>query len=191
MSASNVYQSGKRIKQSSVIPLVLALTFIAFGCSGTSDTTTSTAILPATKAIETQTNLSKTGDTVTVHYHGTLEEGGVFDSSRDGDPITFVIGSGQVIPGFDEAVLGLAIGESTKVRLTPEKAYGEHRSDLILEMPRTSESPQDLSPGDLVQLTNGMPAIVLETTSTTILIDANHPLAGQILTFEIELVAIG
>lgn len=129
------------------------------------------------------------GDTVAVHYHGTLDSGAVFDSSRERDPFTFVVGSGQVISGFDEAVRGLAVGETIKVRLEPSQAYGERRNDLIFEVAR-GQAPDGLSPGDSVRLDNGASAVVLEVTDDVVRIDANHPLAGQALTFEIELVSI-
>ena len=133
--------------------------------------------------------VAKDGDSVAVHYHGTLDSGEVFDSSREREPLTFVIGGGQVISGFDDAVRGLSVGESIEVRLGPGEAYGERRDDLILEIPR-DQAPEDLAVGDRVSLGNGAPAVVLEVTDETVRVDANHTLAGQSLTFQIELVSI-
>lgn len=133
--------------------------------------------------------VARDGDTVQVHYTGTLDDGTEFDSSRGGSPLTFVVGSGQVIPGFDEAVRGLAVGESRTVRIEPGDAYGEYDPDLVLEFP-ASDAPAGLAVGDRVQFNNGAVGTVLELDDETIRIDANHELAGKALTFDIELVAI-
>lgn len=129
------------------------------------------------------------GQTVTVHYEGKLDSGEVFDSSREREPLEFVVGSGQIIPGFDQAVREMGVGESRTVRLEPEQAYGERSDELLLDVPR-SQAPEGLSAGDQVQLSNGAPAVVLDVTEDVVKIDANHPLAGQPLNFEIELVAV-
>ncbi len=134
--------------------------------------------------------MAQDGDSVEVHYTGTLDDGSEFDSSRGRDPLSFVVGSGQVISGFDDAVRGLAVGDSRTVRIEPENAYGEVNPELVLEFP-ADQAPEGLSPGDLVTLGNGQQATVLEVTDETVTIDANHPLAGQALTFDVELVAIG
>ncbi len=128
-------------------------------------------------------------DTVEVHYHGTLDNGEVFDSSRERDPFTFVVGSGQVIAGFDAAVRQLTVGESIIVRLEPEEAYGERRDDYVLEFPITL-LPEGLNLGDTVVFENGFPSVITEVTEETFTVDANHRLAGEALTFEIELVSI-
>jgi FKBP-type peptidyl-prolyl cis-trans isomerase 2 len=133
--------------------------------------------------------LAQDGDRVSVHYHGTLEDGEVFDSSRERAPLQFTVGAGAVIDGFDDAVRGLAEGESVTVTLPPAQAYGEHREDLILDVP-SEGAPDSLSVGDQVRLGNGQPAVVLEITDLFIKVDANHRLAGKTLTFEIELVSI-
>ena len=133
--------------------------------------------------------MAENGDSVQVHYTGTLDNGEVFDSSQGREPLPFVVGSDQVIPGFDAAVIGLAVGESRKVRIEPAEAYGERRDDLVLEVP-ADQAPAGLSVGDQVQLQSGAVAVVEAVTPETVTIDANHPLAGQALTFEIELVAI-
>ena len=133
--------------------------------------------------------VAKDGDTVLVHYHGTLDNGEVFDSSLQREPLTFILGSGQVIPGFDDAVRGLAINETVTVRLEPAFAYGERREDLIFELP-ISQAPQGLSQGENVRLANGLPATILEVSNKVALIDANHRLAGETLTFNIQLISI-
>lgn len=129
------------------------------------------------------------GDQVRVHYTGTLDDGEVFDSSVGREPLEFTVGSGQVIGGFDEAVRGLRIGESRSVRIEPADAYGERRDDLVLEVP-AARAPQGLQVGDRVQLSGGHAATVVSADDTSIVVDANHPLAGQALSFAVELVAI-
>ena len=128
-------------------------------------------------------------DTVEVHYHGTLDNGEVFDSSREREPFSFVVGSGQVIAGFDKAVRQLSVGESIIVRLEPEEAYGERRDDYVLEMP-ISQLPEGLNSGDDVVFANGARGVITEMTEETFTVDANHWLAGEALTFEIELLSI-
>ena len=138
---------------------------------------------------------AKSGDTVKIHYTGTLNDGSQFDSSAGRDPLEFVLGSGQVIPGFDNAVEGMAVGDSKNVQIAPEDAYGERHEQLVQEVPKTA-LPEDMKPevgmglqsqtpdGQIMQLT------VTEVGDATITVDANHPLAGQTLNFDIELVAI-
>lgn len=129
------------------------------------------------------------GDTVSVHYTGTLDDGTQFDSSRGGEPLTFEMGAGQLISGFESAVETLEVGQSTKVRLEPGDAYGEQRSDLLLQVP-SGQAPDGLEVGDRVMLGNGAQATVVSIDPDTVTIDANHPLAGQALTFDIELVSV-
>ena len=138
---------------------------------------------------------AKKGDSVKIHYTGTLEDGTVFDSSAGRDPLVFTIGGGQVIVGFDEAVLGMAIGDKKKVTIPAHKAYGKKDDALVLEVP-LSRVPPDLKPevdqklqmgganGELVVVT------VLAVTDEVVILDANPPLAGKDLTFDLELVAI-
>ena len=128
-------------------------------------------------------------DTVEVHYHGTLDNGEVFDSSREREPFSFVVGSGQVIAGFDKAVRQLSVGESIIVRLEPEEAYGERRDDYVMELP-ISQLPEGLKSGDDVVFANGAHGVITDMTQETFTVDANHWLAGEALTFEIELVSI-
>lgn len=130
------------------------------------------------------------GDLVEVHYTGTLDDGSIFDSSRErGTPLSFTVGTGEVIPGFDEAVRGLAVGESRTARMLPADAYGEWSEDLVVEVPY-GPSQGDVAVGDEVFLNTGQPAVVLEVKEGTVLLDTNHELAGEALTFEIEVVAI-
>ncbi len=136
---------------------------------------------------------AKTGDTVHVHYTGTLDDGTVFDSSEGRDPLTVTLGSGQVIPGFEAAVVGMSVGETKKARLEPHDAYGERRDDLMLEVPR-SDLPEDLEVelGTPLQLQQedgqAVPVTVAALDEASITLDANPPLAGQALTFEMTLV---
>ena len=129
------------------------------------------------------------GDTVKVHYHGTLDSGEVFDSSLQRAPITFTVGSGQIIAGFNAAVTGLAVGDSVTVRLEPDQAYGERDPTAVLSLAREG-APEGLAVGDRLQLDNGLVVTVIGLSETEIHLDVNHPLAGMALTFEIELVSI-
>jgi len=130
----------------------------------------------------------KKGDTVSVHYRGTLDDGIEFDSSAGREPLSFTVGSGQVISGFDEAVTGLKVGEKNKVRMEAAKAYGERRGDLVVTAPASKAAP-GLKVGDRVSV-GGQAAIVTKVDATSVTVDANHPLAGKALTFEVELVSI-
>jgi len=138
---------------------------------------------------------AKSGDIVKIHYKGTLDDGSQFDSSEDRDPLEFELGSGQVIPGFDTAVEGMTVGESKNVRLEPEEAYGPRHDQLVQEVER-SVLPEDLTPEEGMALQTESPEgqvmqlMVTAITETTITLDANHPLAGQALSFEIELVDV-
>ncbi|MFQ6107236.1 MAG: peptidylprolyl isomerase [Thermoplasmata archaeon] len=138
---------------------------------------------------------AKNGDTVQVHYTGKLEDGTVFDTSSDSDPLEFTIGEGQIIPGFEQAVIGMATGESKTVEVLADEAYGPHIEGLIVVFDR-KELPPQLEPevGRKLQISqpDGATAVVtiVEVTESSVTIDANHPLAGKDLTFDIELVAI-
>ena len=130
------------------------------------------------------------GDLVEVHYSGTLDDGSTFDSSRErGAPLSFTVGTGEVIPGFDKAVRGLVVGESTTARMLPADAYGEWSEDFVVEVPY-GPSQGDVAVGDEVFLNTGQPAVVLEVKEGTVVLDTNHALAGEALTFEIEVLAI-
>ena len=139
---------------------------------------------------------AKEGDTVHVHYTGKLKDGTVFDTSQDREPLSFTIGEQRVIPGFEKAVVGMEPGDTKKEELSPEQAYGEHREDMVMELER-DQLPDNLEPkvGQQLQLRmqNGqeVPVVITELGEESVTIDANHPLAGKNLVFEIELVEIG
>ncbi|MBI5557116.1 MAG: peptidylprolyl isomerase [Deltaproteobacteria bacterium] len=138
---------------------------------------------------------AKKGDSVKIHYTGKFDDGSVFDSSAGRDPLGFTIGSGQVIPGFEEAVLGMNLGDSKNVVIPAHKAYGPRNEELLMPFPR-NQVPPGLNPevGQRLQLDgpNGEPVMVsvADITDEHIILDANPPLAGKDLTFDIELVAI-
>jgi peptidylprolyl isomerase len=149
-----------------------------------------TAAPDSSASADNSDDVADPGETVAVHYTGTLDDGEEFDSSREREPLEFVIGSGQVIAGFDSAVTGLTVGESVTVSIPPEDAYGLSDPEAIIPFP-IEEVPEEFRiEGVQVMLGNGIPATVIEVTEDTVTIDANHPLAGQTLTFEIELVEI-
>ena len=139
---------------------------------------------------------AKAGDTVKIHYTGTLEDGTQFDSSEGRDPLEFELGSGQVIPGFDKAVEGMSVGEEKSVTIASDDAYGPHNQQMVQEVPKTA-LPANLEPKQGMALQaqgqDGQPInlTVTEVGEESITVDANHPLAGKALKFEIELVAIG
>ena len=133
------------------------------------------------------------GDSVMVHYTGTLDDGSEFDSSRERFPLEFVVGSGQMIAGFDNGVRGLALGETVTVRIEPADAYGELDADLILDVPIADFPPEmvgQLAIGMSIPLSNGMQPVITNITDAFITLNANHALAGEALTFEIELVEL-
>ncbi len=135
------------------------------------------------------------GNTVQVHYTGRIDDGTVFDSSQDRDPLAFTLGSGKVIPGFEEAIVGMKEGEEKTVTIPSGQAYGPRSDELIHEVERT-RLPEDLEPevgqhlhlqtpdGETVQVQ------VAQVSEEVVHLDANHPLAGRDLTFDIELVSI-
>lgn len=136
----------------------------------------------------------KSGDIVNVHYKGTLGDGTVFDSSEGREPLQFTVGSGMVIPGFDNGVTGMVIGEKKTVYIPAEEAYGPVQEDMIFTFNRL-DIPDDipLEIGGTLNMHNGqqaMPVVVREITATKVKLDANHELAGKDLIFEIELVSV-
>ncbi len=131
----------------------------------------------------------KNGDTVHVHYTGTLDNGTQFDSSAGREPLSFVAGSGQVIGGFDEAVMGMQPGEKKTFRIEPANAYGPANAELVQKISRAG-APEGLEVGDRVQFKDGREAVISTIDTESITIDSNHPLAGQALTFAVELVRI-
>ncbi len=140
--------------------------------------------------------VAKKGDKVSIEYEGSLDDGTVFDSSKNHDkPLEFIVGSGQVIPGFDKAVTGMKINETKKFRLKPAEAYGEKNPKLTHKIART-ELPPTPEPKPGMGLMMGAPgqpgrrAMITEVTKEHVVIDMNHPLAGKALTFDIKLVKI-
>lgn len=135
------------------------------------------------------------GDTVAVHYTGTLDSGETFDSSRGREPLEFTVGGGQVIPGFDRAVEGLGVGETREVRLDPDEAYGQAREDLVVAVPRSQFPPEgepEVNQQVQVQIAPGQNRVarITQVEDSEITLDLNHPLAGQALTFDVELLEI-
>ena len=135
----------------------------------------------------------KNGDTVRVHYTGRLETGEVFDTSEDGEPLEFKVGSGEVIPGFDEAVRGMEVGGARTVEIEADDAYGQRREQLVATVEREqAQFPFEPQVGMslMMQLHDGnqIPVTVTEVTDTHVSLDANHPLAGRKLTFDLKLV---
>ncbi len=150
--------------------ILLAIVAIAFvGCSGAEG--------------------AKDGDTVAVHYVGTLDDGTEFDSSRGREPLEFEVGTDQVIAGFDAAVRGMSVGDTTTVRIPPEDAYGLVDTELIFSVP-IEEAPDDVAVGDEVLIGGVTYGLVTAVGATQVTIDTNHRFAGQALTFEIELMTI-
>lgn len=139
---------------------------------------------------------AKSGDTVKVHYHGRLTDGTTFDSSEGREPLEFEVGSGSVIAGFDNGVTGMAIGEKKTIQIPVEQAYGPKDPGMLVEFPK-SNFPPDMNPelGMRLNMTNGsgqvIPVVITDIQEESVTLDANHPLAGEDLIFDIELVSIG
>ncbi|HPS55283.1 MAG TPA: peptidylprolyl isomerase [Sedimentisphaerales bacterium] len=138
---------------------------------------------------------SKTGDTVKIHYTGSLKNGKIFDSSKDREPLQFTIGSGQVISGFDQGVLGMAVGDIKTIAIDAKNAYGPVNPALIQKVRKDQFNPDlPLEIGNRIQLSNGQGQTMIVTITAvdehTVTLDSNHPLAGNNLIFEIELVEI-
>ena len=138
---------------------------------------------------------ASSGDSVRIHYTGRLDDGTVFDSSEGRAPLAFTVGGGQVIPGFDRAVSGMEAGDKQTVRIPAEEAYGEREDDRVLEVPRSAFGDETPEVGYRVQLGleggGSLDAAIVDVSDETVTLDANHPLAGEALTFDIELVSIG
>jgi len=138
---------------------------------------------------------AESGNTVKVHYTGKLADGAVFDTSMDREPLEFSLGEKQVIPGFENAVIGMTPGEKKTITITSEDAYGPHRSDLVVDINK-EQVPADIAPEPGLQLQlrqqdgSIINVTVAKVTDSSVTLDANHPLAGKDLIFEIELVEI-
>ncbi len=139
---------------------------------------------------------AKHGDTVKVHYTGKLDDGTVFDSSANREPLEFTIGAGNIIPGFEKAVVGMAQGESKTEVIPTEQAYGPYMEEMVVTIDR-QQMPAEIEPevGQQlhIQQPDGqlLPVMVTDVSDSTVTLDANHPLAGENLTFDIQLVEIG
>ncbi len=137
----------------------------------------------------------KDGDTVKVHYHGKLRSGETFDSSEGREPLEFTVGSGQVIKGFDDGVRGMNVGDKRTVEIASGDAYGAKEDDRVIEFPKT-QFPPDMKPevGMQLMMNDGqgqqLPVVITEVKEETVTLDANHPLAGQDLIFDIELMEV-
>lgn len=138
---------------------------------------------------------AKNGDKVKIHYTGKLKDETVFDSSVEREPLEFTVGDGKIIPGFDKAVVGMNPGESKTVTISPDMAYGPHREELVVDVERERvPNNLDLKVGGFVQIRQRdggvIQAKVTDVSESKVTLDANHPLAGKDLTFDIKLVEI-
>jgi peptidylprolyl isomerase len=137
----------------------------------------------------------KAGDTVRIHYTGTLNDGSTFDSSAGREPLEFVVGSGQIIPGLDSAIPGMKVGDTKVVEVPADQAYGAHNPEGVQAIPR-DQFPDNipLDPGTQLQVQTAdgraLPVTITEVSEDAVVLDANHALAGKDLTFDIELVEI-
>jgi FKBP-type peptidyl-prolyl cis-trans isomerase 2 len=138
----------------------------------------------------------KQGDTVKVHYHGRLTDGTTFDSSEGRSPLEFQVGAGHVIKGFDEGVVGMSAGDKKTIHIPAADAYGPSVSENIIEFPKT-QFPEGMNPEVGMQLNlrsqdgQSFPVVIAEIKDDVVVLDANHPLAGKDLIFDVELVEIG
>ncbi|XHX77344.1 MAG: peptidylprolyl isomerase [Stenomitos frigidus ULC029] len=141
------------------------------------------------------TTQAKIGDTVKVHYTGKLDDGTVFDSSNDRDPLEFTIGAGNIIPGFERAVVGMSLGEAKTEVIPTDEAYGPHLEEMVVVVDR-QQMPAEVEPeiGQQLQLQQQdgqvLPVVITDVSGAAVTLDANHPLAGEALTFDIKLVDI-
>ena len=140
-------------------------------------------------------SIAKSGDTVKVHYTGTFDDGEMFDTSDGADPLVFTVGGGQVIPGFDAALVGMQAGETRKVVIPPAEAYGERQEELVQTIDRGQFQLNGTEPelGMAIEMhtpQGSIPLMITHLTDTTVTLDANHPLAGQELHFALTLVEI-
>jgi len=137
----------------------------------------------------------KEGDTISIHYTGTLDDGTVFDSSEGGQPLSFVVGSGEVIEGFDKGVRGMEVDETRDITIAPEQAYGQYYEELVKVVPRSAFPPNvipSVGLGFELQLPSGqsMPVRIIEVEGEEVTIDANHLLAGETLNFKVRLISM-
>ncbi len=178
---------GRSVRRWAALLLVGGMA-LAVACGGSNDGESCAHFLAANGSPTGPT--AGHGDRVSVLYHGTLDDGEVFDSSRDrGEPFPFTIGAGEVIAGFDSAVTGLRVGEIRTVRICPAEAYGESDPNLIVEVPIT-QAPPGVLVGDPISFQNGARGKVVTIAGGIVTIDANPALVGEALTFEIKLLSI-
>ena len=137
----------------------------------------------------------KSGDTVKVHYHGRLTDGTTFDSSDGREPLEFEVGSGMVIKGFDDGVTGMVVGDKKTIQIQVEQAYGPKNPEMVIEFP-LDQFPEGMTPevGMRLNLNNNegqvFPVVIAAVQEDLVLLDGNHPLAGEDLVFDLELVEI-
>ncbi|MEM3126998.1 MAG: peptidylprolyl isomerase [Candidatus Woesearchaeota archaeon] len=147
--------------------------------------------MPAKKSDD---KIVKNGDKIKVHYTGTLDDGTQFDTSEGREPLEFEVGSGQLIQGFDTAVVGMKVGDEKNIKLKPEQAYGQPNPELLQKLPFTKRPDFDPKPGQVLTLQDPMGrvirAFIKEVGEDSITVDLNHPLAGKSLNFRIKVVDI-
>ena len=137
----------------------------------------------------------KSGDNVKVHYTGKLDNGEIFDTSHGGEPFNFTVGAGEVIPGFDQALLGMSVGESKEIVVPPDQAYGERIDQLVqtINLDQFHLGGVEPAVGMAIEMQTPqgtIPLVITELTATAVTLDANHPLAGENLHFDLTLVEI-
>ena len=137
----------------------------------------------------------KEGDSVSLHYTGTLDDGTVFDSSEGNEPINFTVGASQVIPGFENGVMGMELGESKEIRVLPAQAYGDYYEELVKVVPRDASPPEvKLAIGMTFEMElptgQAMPVRIIDVDDDEVTLDANHLLAGETLNFKVRVVSI-
>jgi FKBP-type peptidyl-prolyl cis-trans isomerase 2 len=136
----------------------------------------------------------KVGDQVELHYTAKFDDGRSFDSSRPGAPIRFTVGKGEVISGVDQGVIGLKEGETKQIKITPEQGYGPHEDELVKRVPKEVIGDQTFFEGEIIRLQTSqgqiVPAEVKKVGKQSVTIDFNHPLAGKVLVFDVEIVGV-
>ena len=176
-----------------VVTIAVIVAVLCAGCAEHDAETPDATITPRPSVTTAQT--AKVGDTVAVHYTGTLADGSVFDSSIGREPLQFTLGEGQMIPGFEQAVIGMALGETKTVTIPADQAYGPYYEERVFVIPR-DQLPPGMEPevGQKLPMQDATGQILIvtvkEVSATSITLDANHELAGKDLTFEIQLVEI-
>ena len=187
----------KRIETVLLLMVVVIGAVLASGCVNTEET----------KKMDSAVEVVKAGDYVQVDYVGKLEDGTVFDTSiedtakeagkynpnRDYQPLGFTVGAGQMIPGFDKGVVGMAVAEKKTLTIPPEEAYGSFREDMLITQPIENLTTAGITPevGTKVRTNQGQSGTITNVTDTEVVVDFNHELAGKTLIFDVTLVSIG